>query len=120
MNQNAILAASTILVLLSIGSLFQPNQTSKVKLLVTVIDAAGKNVEGATITIYSSEEDYQNSINELIVGKSDKKGRFQFKGLESKSYFLDVRKDAMNNAADGAETGLISQEKVNKILVTVK
>ena len=95
-------------------------QNTKTKLHITVIDDSGNNVTGATITIYSSQEDYENSTNKLITGKSDKKGIFQFKGLEAKSYFLDVRKDHLKNDGLGVQTGLLSENKVNKVLVVIK
>lgn len=95
-------------------------QNTKTKLHVTVIDDRGNNVIGATITIYSSQEDYESNTNELIIGKSDKKGVFQFKGLEAKPYFLDVRKDHLKNDGQGVQTGLLSENKVNKVLVVIK
>lgn len=96
------------------------SQDAKTKLLVTVIDDRGNNIEGASIIIYSSMEDYENSQNLLIKGKTDKKGRFQFKGLESKPYFLDVKKDNKRNDGQGVQTGLLSEGKVNKVMVIIK
>lgn len=94
-------------------------QNAKTKLQVTVIDNLGNNIEGAIITIYSSAEDYQNIENQLIKGETDSKGRFQFKGLESKSYFLSVRKDHLKNDKQGAQTGLLSEKKTNKVIVVI-
>ena len=99
---------------------FSPAQSSKTKLLITVIDISGNFVEGASVGIYSSEEDYQNGSNKLVEGKTDKKGRFQYKGLDAKPYFLDIRKDNLKNSEQSANTGALSEERVNKFLVTIK
>ncbi len=96
------------------------SQDAKTKLLVTVIDDRGNNVEGASIIIYSSIEDYENSQNILIKGETDKKGRFQFKGLESKPYFLEVKKDNKKNDGQGIQTGLLSEGKINKVMVVIR
>ncbi len=98
---------------------FVHGQNAKTKLQVTVIDNLGNNIEGATIIVYSSAEDYKNNENQLIKGKTDSKGRYQFKGLESKPYFLNVRKDHLKNDEQGAQTGLLSEKKINKVIVVI-
>lgn len=95
-------------------------QSAKTKLQVIVIDESGNNVSNADIIIYTSEKDFLNKENKLVKGKTDKKGRFQFKGLESKSYFLEVKKDHKNNNTDNPETGLLSADRLNKIIVVIK
>ncbi len=95
-------------------------QTSETKLQIIVIDHKGENVPGADIIIYSSEEDYNKKENQLIIGKTDKKGIFQYKGLGTKSYFLEVSKDDLTNAGEDVQTGALSSKKMNKVIVILK
>lgn len=118
--RNRSIKSLAILLIVILGTASVPIQDSKIKLLVSVIDNRGNNVEGATISIYSSSADYQNSENRLVKGKTDKKGKFQFKGLESRSYFIDVRKDNLKNDGQGVQTGLLSEGKLNKVIVIIK
>lgn len=106
--------------LLVFSSTISSDQILKTKLQVTVIDHLGNYVEDATVTIYSSAEDYKNNSNKLVIGQTDKKGRFQFKGLEAKAYFLDVRKDNLKNDGEGVQTGSLSEKKINKVIVVIK
>lgn len=120
MKKHPILALLVLLVVFLGSTSSKEIQVSKTKLLVTVIDESGNNVEGATITIYTSMDDYENNKNKLIIGKTDKKGKFQFKGLQNKPYFLDVRKDVMKNDGEGVQTGSLSTEKINRVIVVIK
>ncbi|WP_462251420.1 carboxypeptidase-like regulatory domain-containing protein [Ekhidna sp.] len=116
----ASIAAYLYVILFFIGTPNAVSQDAKTKLLVTVIDGSGSNVSEADIIIYSSEEDYLNRENRLIKGKTDKKGRFQFKGLQAGSYYLEVKKDSKNNNNENPETGLLSPNKVNRVIVVIK
>ncbi|WP_436515564.1 carboxypeptidase regulatory-like domain-containing protein [Ekhidna sp. To15] len=116
MKLSIILALSLFVCSVSISS----GQILKTKFQVIVIDNLGNYVEGATVTIYSSGDDYKSNTNELIIGKTDKKGKFQYKGLEAKSYFLDVRKDNLKNDGEGVQTGSLSEKKINKVIVVIK
>ncbi len=109
-----------LLILLSLISLSFQTIQSETRLEITVIDGKGKNVVDADIIIYSSEEDYTSKENELIIGQTDKKGRFQYKGLGTRSYFLDVRKDNLSNEGTDVQTGSLSGKKLNRVIVVLK
>lgn len=120
MKEHSVSIFMLLLCILLLSSNNTKAQNSKTKLLITVLDVSGNLVEGATVSIYSSEEDYQSRTNKLIEGKTDKKGRFQYKGLDAKPYFVDVVKEGMKNTERSANTGALSDEKVNKFLITIK
>ncbi|MEO9871590.1 peptidase associated/transthyretin-like domain-containing protein [Ekhidna sp.] len=120
MEKQSIVILFMLSIILLGNTSFKPVQTSKTKLYVTVIDGSGNQIEDAAITIYTSEDDYKNNANKLIEGKTDKKGKFQFKGLGIRSYFLDVRKNAMNNDGEDVQTGLLSEGKINRVIVVIK
>lgn len=110
----------TLILVFMLSTASMPIQVLKTKLHVTVIDDLGNPVEGAIVTIFSSAEDYQNNTNKLIVGTTNKKGIYQFKKLETKSYFLDVRKDQLKNDGEGVQTGSLAKGKINKVIVVIK
>jgi hypothetical protein len=85
------------------------------KLRVTVIDGLGNFVEGATVNLYYTDDDYRASENAIATEKTDEKGRVQFKGLEPISYFIDARKDDLNNDAEGVKTAPLEEGKLNKV-----
>ncbi|WP_370089523.1 carboxypeptidase-like regulatory domain-containing protein [Ekhidna sp.] len=120
MKKHSVSTFVILLCALLLSSNHAKAQNSKTKLLITVLDVSGKLVEGATVSIYSSEEDYQSRTNKLIEGKTDKKGRFQYKGLDTKPYFLDIKKDNLKNSEQSANTGVLSEERFNKFLITIK
>ncbi|WP_144017402.1 transthyretin-like family protein [Ekhidna lutea] len=120
MKWNTQLILLIVVIFSGLGSSFLPVQSNKTKLLIEVIDLSGRPVKDASIKIYSSEEDYNSDSNILITGKTDKKGKFQYKGLAAKPYFLDIRKDNLKNAQHSVNTGALSVERTNKFLVTIK
>lgn len=95
-------------------------QLLSTKLRITVIDELGNIVEGATVTIYSAEEDYRASENPVQTAVSDKKGRVTFKELEPKAYFLDARKGDKNNNGAGVVIGELEEGKLNKVNTVVE
>ncbi|MEP0369046.1 MAG: SpaA isopeptide-forming pilin-related protein [Cyclobacteriaceae bacterium] len=85
------------------------------RLRVTVIDGLGNFVEGATVKIYSTEDDYRASENAVGTMTTDEKGRVKFKELEPISYFIDARKDDLNNDAEGVKTAPLEEGQLNKV-----
>jgi protocatechuate 3,4-dioxygenase beta subunit len=85
------------------------------KLRITVIDGLGNFVEGATVSIYISEDDYRESKNALDSAKTDEKGRALFKDLSPIPYFIDARKADLKNDAEGVQTAPLEEGKLNKV-----
>ncbi|MEP1033573.1 carboxypeptidase-like regulatory domain-containing protein [Ekhidna sp.] len=120
MKKHSILVLTGLSLIFLLSTASAPIQVLKTKLHVTVVDDLGNPVEGASITIFSSAKDYENNSNKLIEGKSNKKGIYKFKGLETKPYFLDVRKDKLKNDGEGVQTGSLAKGKINKVIVVLR
>ncbi|MFY0601335.1 MAG: carboxypeptidase regulatory-like domain-containing protein [Cyclobacteriaceae bacterium] len=85
------------------------------KLKISVIDNLGNFVEGASVSIYTSEEDYRASENAIARVSSNEKGQALFKGLEPISYYIDAQKGDLNNNAAGVKTAALKEGRVNKV-----
>ena len=108
--------ALVVLILLGVFA-FSPTDNGflPTRLRITVIDGLGNFVEGATVKIYASEDDYRASENAISTMTTDEKGRVKFKELEPISYFIDARKDDLNNDAEGVKTAPLEEGKLNKV-----
>lgn len=108
----------TLLALLSLSvSSYSPveEQLLPTKLRVTVISGIGNFVEGATVSIYEKEADYLASKNPVATLTTDKKGRVTFKEVKPMAYFVQAKKDEMNNDGEGVKTGVLAEGKLNKV-----
>lgn len=116
-----LLALVTIILLIGLFSFSSAEeQFLSTKLQITVIDGLGNTVEGATVSIYSDEENYRDNVNEVAKAITDEKGRVKFKELEPTSYFIDARKDDMNNDGKGVKTAPLSEGKLNKVNTVIE
>lgn len=98
-----------------------PSQIMKTSLRVTVLDELGTPVEGATIVLYENEKDYRASENPVKpAATTDKKGVATIKELESKAYFMDVKKDDKNNVDAGVQTNKLKANRINKLNVIIE
>jgi len=61
-------------------------------------------VEGATVTLYNTKEDWANSENAVESLQTDSKGQVFFENLREQKYYFFVQKEDMNNLADIAAT----------------
>lgn len=90
-------------------------------LRITVIDELGNPVEGATVRLFASDEDYRASENDVQDAQtSDEKGRVTFKELESRVYFIDARKGDMNNNGAGVQTDKLIDNRLNKVNIVIE
>jgi len=97
------------------------NQVLNTSLRITVLDYLGNTVEGATVNIYPTENDYRNETNPVQEKQlTDKKGRVTFKKLEPVIYFVYVVKDDMNNVGGGVQTDTLEGGKVNKVNIIIE
>ena len=103
------------LVLLTSGS-----QIIKTSLNVTVRDETGNTVEGATVQLYETEEDYNTEKNVAAQGVTDKKGYVKLKDLKSIAYYVLVRKDDKDNSGGGEKTEKLDAKKINKVTIVIQ
>ncbi len=95
-------------------------QLLNTKLQVTVRDDVGNLVEGASIRLFASEEDYtkeQNQVGKTI--RTDDKGRASFDTLEPKVYYIIIEKGDMDNSDGGTKTEALIPKRINKVTIII-
>lgn len=119
--KNLIRISFLSIVLLSLSAFNAADeQLLPTKLRITVIDELGNFVEGATVSIYETEEDYRANKNAVGTDTSDSSGKVQFKGLKTISYYVDAQKEDLNNNAAGVKTAALEEGKLNKINTVIE
>ena len=112
-----------LLVLMILGMCFVSTEAEaqlKTKLQITVINDLGNIVEGATVTLYRTEEDYDNEENAVQTATTDEKGRVIFKELEPRSYFMLASKGDLTNIGRGVKTTKLIAKKKNMLNVVIE
>ncbi len=92
-------------------------------LTVLVLDNQGNRIEEATVTLYTSEEDYNQEVNPLLESLlTDDNGETSYFNLTNTSVYVDVSKDSLNNAEGvrQAELTITSNGFNNEIIVVVQ
>lgn len=90
------------------------------KLRVFVRNDLGNLVEGASVTLYPTKEDYQKETNPVKEARlTDKKGRVTFDDLEMKAYYLHVEKGDLNNNGGGVMTDTLQEKRWNKVTIVI-
>src|SRR5438552_2811539 len=79
-------------------------QLIKTQLAVTIRDELGNTVEGAKVTLFEKEDDYNKEQNPLMDGVTDAKGVVKFRELKAVSYFVLAKKDDKDNTGGGEQT----------------
>lgn len=95
-------------------------QILKTSLHVTVRDELGNTVEGASVRLFETEDDYKAEKNVVAQGVTDKKGMVKFKDLKNISYYVLVRKDDKDNAGGGEMTGKLEDKRINKVTIVIQ
>ncbi len=95
-------------------------QILKTNLMVMVLDELGNVQNGASVSIYENEEDYNAKENAVASNLlTDEKGRVKIKKLEEKEYYISVEKGDKNNAGAGVKTGKLVTKKTNKVNIVI-
>jgi hypothetical protein len=102
------------------SSFHEPTQTLPTKLKVVVTDVSGVFIEGVSISIYETKEDYQSSENAVFTGITDKRGRVTFKEAKLIPYFVEAKKGDLTNIGYGVEIGKLSEGKVNRVVTVIE
>jgi hypothetical protein len=95
-------------------------QLIKTTLNLTVRDEVGNTVEGATVQLFETEEDYNAEKNAVAEGTTDAKGILKLKDLKAMSYFVIVRKDDKDNSGGGERTGKLEEKRINKVTIVIQ
>lgn len=112
----------TTKILLALGFLITlcAFQIIKTQLAVTVRDEVGNTVEGATIILFETEEDYNAEKNAVAQGTTDKKGIVKLRELKATSYYVIARKDDKDNSGGGEQTGKLEPNRINKVTIVIQ
>lgn len=96
-------------------------QLIKTTLQITVRDGLGNIVEGATVQIFETEDDYLKEENVVAEGTTDKNGKIRFKDdLKAIAYYVIVRKDDKDNSWGGERTGELEERRINKVTIVIQ
>ncbi|MBL3658508.1 carboxypeptidase regulatory-like domain-containing protein [Fulvivirga sediminis] len=100
---------------------FSSADVLRTSLKLKVLNELGNIEEGASVQLYSSEEDYRAETNPVTeVQYTDKKGEVKFKDLEPKTYFINAEKGDKNNIGAGVQTDVLEEGKMNKITIVIE
>lgn len=108
------------LFLASTGSAIENSQLLPTNLKITIVDGLGNNVEGATVKLYKTEEDYLNSENPIAEETTNNKGVVKFKKLETIAYYIEVRKGEMSNDGKGAQVAPLEEGRTNQVNIVIE
>ncbi len=109
-----------LLSLISISFTFDPTQLINTSLTVTVRDELGNTVEGASIKLFETEDNYNQEKNALAEGTTDAKGVFRFKKIKAIAYFVLVKKGDKDNMGGGEKIGKLEDGKFNKVTIVIQ
>lgn len=95
-------------------------QIIKTQMHITIRNELGNTVEGATVKLFETEEDYKNETNVASEGVTDAKGIVKFKELKAISYYVLAEKDDLNNFGGGEQTGKLEEKRINKVTIVIQ
>lgn len=99
---------------------FRSHQIIKTQLHLTIRDELGNTVEGATVKLYETEDDYTKETNHAAEGVTDAKGIVKFKELKAIAYYVLASKDDINNFGGGEQTGKLEPKRINKATIVIQ
>ncbi len=99
---------------------FSAGQIFKTSLTLTVRDELGNTVEGASVKLFDTEDDYNKETNQSAEATTNAKGVAKFKGIKPLVYFVLVKKGGKDNAGGGEKIGKLEEGKFNKSTVIIQ
>lgn len=111
---------SRIVGALSLVVLLSGFQIIKTTLHITVRDELGNIVEGASVQLFETEDDYLKEENVVTESVTDKYGIVKLKDLKAISYFVIVRKDDKDNSGGGERTAALEAKRINKVTIVIQ
>jgi len=96
-------------------------QLMPTSLRVTVLDEAGNMQEGAKVTLYKNEADYEKEQNPVAPSQTtSNKGFVTFRNLETKVYYMTVSKGDLDNGNGATKTEVLKASVLNKVNVIIE
>ena len=105
---------------LNAGIINSPLQLFNTSLTITVRDELGNIVEGASVKLYTKEDDFIKEKNQIQEGATDAKGIVKFKKLEPLSYYILCRKGDKDNTGGGEKIGELKKGEFNKVTIVIQ
>lgn len=105
--------------LFAILSMVVYGQFFKTQAHIVVVNDLGNVEAEVSVTLYTTEEDYNNNKPAVPMQKTDKKGRVRFSDLEPVSYFIEAKKGTKSNTFHGEKTEVLDKGKVNKFHIVI-
>jgi hypothetical protein len=100
--------------------LLSSSQIVKTQLHITVRNELGNTEAGASVTLYTTETDYEKEQNPVQSGTTDEKGIVKFKELKAQEYFVLAKKGDINNFGGGEKTGQLVPNRINKVNIIIQ
>jgi hypothetical protein len=113
-------SVSKIFVFFSLVLLLSGFQLIKTTLHITVRDELGNIVEGATVQLFETEDDYLKEENVVAESMTDKYGIAKLKDLKAIAYYVIVRKDDKDNSGGGEKTAELEAKRINKVTIVIQ
>lgn len=113
-------SVSKIFVFFSLVLLLSGFQLIKTTLHITVRDELGNIVEGATVQLFETEDDYLKEENVVAETTTDKYGIAKLKDLKAIAYYVIVRKDDKDNSGGGEKTAELEAKRINKVTIVIQ
>ena len=118
--KNSVVLSLLLVFTLTMSS-FELNSPLPTSLRITIIDELGNPVEGASVQLYATDEDYRAETNPVSEAQlTDKKGKTTFKKLESIIYFVNAEKGDKNNDGAGVQTDTLKTGLLNKVNIVIE
>ncbi|MES2732180.1 MAG: hypothetical protein V4714_10540 [Bacteroidota bacterium] len=90
------------------------------KLEIIIRNDLGNLVEGASVQLFKTQEDYDKGEKPVTeIKKTDAKGKVVFSDLETVAYYVQAEKGDMSNQGAGAKTIPLVAKKMNKITIII-
>lgn len=114
-----ILVLASIFILCS-AFVSSSSQLIKTQLFVTVVDEIGNVQPGAKVTLYKTQEDYENGANGIGPKKANHKGKVRFLGLKKTSYYILAKKGKKDNTLGGEKVKDLNEGKMNRVNIVIE
>lgn len=118
--KKSMLITLAFLSFFSMSFIAAEDQLLSTSLRITILNELGNIEEGATVVLYQTEEDYEESANAVATEVTDKKGRVNFKNLEPIIYYVHAENGERNNYGAGIQTTPLTEGKMNRVNIVIE
>jgi hypothetical protein len=96
------------------GIINQPPVIPETTLELTIRNSNGNAIEGATVDLFESENDFWNDRNKLVTRITGRTGKVQFTNLMEKRYYCYAEYGCENNINGGFITDIMKPNRINE------